>query len=65
MKGSPIRSRLVGLTLLALVFFLPPILLLFDRPSSLGLSILPVYVFSAWLVIIVLAALVLERKDEN
>lgn len=63
MKGSPIRSRLVGLTLLALVFFLPPILLLFD--SSLGLSILPVYVFSAWLVIIVLAALVLERKDEN
>ena len=65
MKGSPTRSRLVGLTLLALVLFLPPILLLFDRPGRLGLSILPVYVFSVWLLIIGLAAWILERKDEN
>ena len=65
MKGSPTRSRLVGLTLLALVLFLPPILLLFDRPGRLGLSILHVYVFSAWLIIIGLAAWILARKDEN
>lgn len=65
MKGSPTHARLTGLILLALVALLPPILLLFDRPSSSGLSILPVYVFSAWLVIILLAAWVLEQKNEE
>ncbi|SFX11375.1 hypothetical protein [Marinospirillum alkaliphilum] len=65
MKASTTGSRLIGLTLLALLLFLPPILLLFDRPGHSGLSILPFYIFIAWLGIIALAAWILERDHEN
>ncbi|MBE0506087.1 MAG: hypothetical protein IBX50_05115 [Marinospirillum sp.] len=65
MKNAPTQARLIGLTLLALLLFLPPLLLLFDRPGTLGFSILPLYIFIAWLVVIGLAAWILERDHEN
>jgi hypothetical protein len=65
MKASTTRARLIGLTLLALLLFLPPLLLLFDRPGSAGLSILPIYIFIAWLAVIGLAAWILERDHES
>lgn len=65
MKKSPTQARLIGLTLLALLLFLPPLLLLFDRPSPLGFSLLPLYIFIAWLAVIGLAAWLLERDHEN
>ncbi|WP_114416494.1 hypothetical protein [Marinospirillum perlucidum] len=65
MKGSLLQARLVGLLLLALVLFTPPVLLVFDRPAWLGFSGLPLYLFAAWLVILALAAWLLEgSKDE-
>ncbi|SFB85367.1 hypothetical protein SAMN05660443_0546 [Marinospirillum celere] len=65
MKAPMNHSRLVGLTLLACLFFMPPLLLIFDRPSSSGLSWLPVYIFIVWLIIIGLAAWILEgSRDE-
>lgn len=65
MKTPRKHSRLVGLTLLACLFFLPPLLFIFDRPSQAGISWLPVYIFVIWLIIIGLAAWILEgSRDE-
>lgn len=65
MKPNRTASRLIGLTLLALLLFTPPLLLLFDRPASSGLSILPLYLFLAWIGIIACAAWILERDHEG
>ena len=65
MKEPIKQGRLIGLTLLAGMLFMPPLLLLFDRASASGLSWLPVYVFTVWLALIGLAAWLLEgSKDE-
>ena len=57
-------SRLISLTLLGVLLFLPPMLLLFDRPASNGLSWLPGWLFLLWLLLISLGAWVLERHDD-
>lgn len=62
---SPLPARLIALTLLAAVLFTPPLLGLFDRPNSHGVSRLPLYLFSAWALVILLAALLLEHPDEE
>ena len=65
MQGPSLVSRLVSLTLLGLLFFIPPLVLLFDRPGSYGFSILPIWLFASWLVLILLTAWVMERSDEE
>jgi len=65
MKRAPRHPRLIGLVLLASLLFMPPLLLLFDRPSYSGLSWLPVYLFSVWLGVIALAAWLLEGDQDD
>ncbi|WP_020680662.1 hypothetical protein [Marinobacterium rhizophilum] len=55
--------RLIAVTLLAALLFTPPLLGLFDRPLDNGLSSLSLYLFAAWGLVILLAALILERDD--
>jgi hypothetical protein len=57
------RDRLIGLFLLALVLLNPPLLMLFgDGDTVLGLPLLYVYVFAAWLLIIGAVAWIAERR---
>lgn len=65
MQGPSLVSRLVSLTLLGLLFFIPPLVLLFDRPTQFGFSLLPLWLFFSWLVLIALTAWVMERSDEE
>lgn len=65
MHSKSLISRLVSLTLLGVLFFTPPLLLLFDTPADNGFSRLPVWMFSSWLVLILLTAWVMERSDEE
>lgn len=65
MQGPTLVSRLVSLTLLGLLFFIPPLLFLFDRPMNNGFSSLPLWLFGCWLVLIVMTAWVMERSDEE
>ena len=51
-------DRLGALFFLGLVLFLPPVLLVFNRPERvLGVPILFLYIFCAWAAVIVLAKL--------
>lgn len=62
---SPLQSRLTALTLLGLLLFSPPLLLLFDQPGRWGFSLLSLWIFLLWGLLIVLAALILEGGDEE
>ena len=54
-----IRERLVAIFLLGLLLLLPPVLLVFNRPDRLlGVPVLYLYVFLAWIALIVLSAAV-------
>jgi len=64
MKSS-LQSRLTALTLLGLLLFSPPLLLLFDQPGRWGFSLLALWIFLLWGLLIVLAALILEGGDEE
>ncbi len=57
------KARLLALAGLALLLFSPPLILLFDQPSTNGLSWLPLYLFVAWGAVIGMAAWWLERPD--
>jgi hypothetical protein len=66
------RDRLIGIFLLALVLLNPPVLLLFGGGGeALGLPLLYVYLFAAWLALIVAVAWIAEgrtsrrRRDEE
>lgn len=65
MQNKSLISRMVSLTLLGLLLFTPPLLLLFDTPADSGFSMLPVWMFASWLVLIMLTAWVMERSDEE
>jgi len=65
MQKKTLLSRLIPLTILGVLLFTPPILLIFDIPSSNGLSWLPLYLFTAWLILIALTAIVVERSHEE
>ena len=57
-------ERLVGLFVLGCLLFNFPFLALFNvRATLLGVPVLYVYLFAAWSLLIVLAALILERPD--
>jgi len=65
MTPSRLPGRLMALTLLATLLFMPPLISLFDRPGESGMSLLPLYLFCAWGLVVLLAALLLEGNDEE
>ena len=57
-----INERLVALFLLGLLLFLPPLLLVFNRPDRvIGIPALYLYIFVAWAGLIALSALISAR----
>ena len=55
-------QRLAALFLLGCVLFNHPVLPLFSRPGHVaGIPLLYAYVFGAWLLLVALMALVIER----
>ena len=59
-------ERLVALFLLAVFLFTPPLLLIFDAPSTLaGVPVLYLYLFGAWAVLILLLALISEFSEQD
>lgn len=59
-------QRLIALFLLGVLLFNYPLLQLFARDGSLlGIPLLYCYVFCAWIALIGLIALVVERRDPN
>ncbi|WP_432695682.1 hypothetical protein ACQUQP_14170 [Marinobacterium sp. YM272] len=58
-------SLLTALGILALLLFSPPLLLLYDREGPWGFSALSLVIYPLWGLVIVLAALVLEGRDEK
>ena len=65
MKTQSARSaRLACLFLLGCLLFNYPLITLFDRPVLvMGVPLLYAYLFGAWALIIVLVAVVVERRD--
>jgi hypothetical protein len=62
----PRGDRLIALFLLALVLFNPPLLRVFGAPGSLfGWPGLLLYIFGAWIAVIALMALVVERDPSD
>lgn len=56
--------RLVALVLFGFVLFSPAMLSLFDRPTRVfGLPLLWAYLFTAWLFLIALVAVVARRSE--
>lgn len=62
---SPEQSRLLALTILGLLLFSPPLLLLFDQPGIADFSTLSGIIFLIWALLILGAALILERHHEE
>ena len=61
-------ERLISLFVLGLLFFSPPLLGIFDLPeTALGIPVLYLFLFVAWLCLIVLTALTIEsaRRGEG
>ncbi len=56
------RDRLVGLFVLGLVLFNPPVLQLFAGATLFGWPLLFVYLFCAWAALIGMVALTVERR---
>ncbi|SCA55482.1 conserved hypothetical protein [Candidatus Terasakiella magnetica] len=60
------RERLVGLCLFGVLLFSPSIISIFDRGGEtmwFGIPVLLVYLFGAWFGLIVLAALMVIRRQ--
>jgi hypothetical protein len=63
-KSSWRGQRLVALFLLGCLLFNYPVLVLFNsRETVFGIPLLYAYLFSAWILVIVLAAAVMERRE--
>jgi predicted permease len=65
MIGPTLKGqRLVALFLLGCLLFNFPLLALFTGNTRIwGIPLIYCYVFAAWLIIIALMALIIERKD--
>jgi hypothetical protein len=63
---GPIRDRLVALFIFGAVLFNPPFLSIFNRPDHLlGVPLLYLYLFLAWVLLIALTGLLVERAEEG
>lgn len=59
-------ERLIGLFLLALLLFMPPLIGVFDRLDLVGgIPVLYLYLFVAWAGLIVLLALIVEQPQSE
>jgi hypothetical protein len=66
MRWGQKGERLLGVFFLGALLFNPPLLGLFGVPRTiLGVPVLYVYVFAAWLGVIVLAALAAGQRRER
>ena len=60
------RERLIALFVLGVLLFVPPFLLLFNRPLQvLGVPLLYLYLFAAWTGLIALGALIARPIDRD
>ena len=59
------RDRLIGLFVLGVVLFNPPILNLFGGATVLGWPLLYVYLFAVWAGLIAAVAIVIERRSRR
>jgi hypothetical protein len=58
-------QRLAALFLLGCVLFNYPLLALFNRASEVfGIPLLYAFIFGAWLILIVLMAIVIESRED-
>jgi hypothetical protein len=58
-------QRLAALFLLGCALFNYPLLALFNRPAEVfGVPLLYAYLFGGWLLLIVLMALTIERRED-
>lgn len=63
-KPGPSGARLVCVFLLGCLLFSYPLMALFNVPSRIfGVPVLFAYLFSAWVLLIALVALLMERRD--
>ena len=61
-SGNRTHERLLALFMLGVLLLLPPLLLIFNRPARiLGIPALYLYIFSAWALVIALAAAIARR----
>jgi hypothetical protein len=59
------NKRLIGLFLLGCVFFNYPLLSLFNLQTSIfGIPLLIIYIFTAWVFLILLAAMVTKTRAQ-
>jgi len=59
-------ERLIALFLLGLVVFFSPFLAIFDRPETLlGIPLLYLFLFVAWLGMVLMTAMTAERASPN
>lgn len=65
MNASTARARLMALIGLAVLLFSPPLVLIFDRSPAATLSWPPLYIFVVWLLVIALAAWLMEHRPED
>ena len=63
MPPSRLKERLIALIMVAAVLFLPPLVMVVDRPAEAGLSWLPLYIFVTWALVIALSAWLLEQHS--
>nr|WP_043512376.1 hypothetical protein [Halomonas sp. BC04] len=63
MSPSRLKERLIALIVVATVLFLPPLVMVVDRPPEDGPSWLPLYIFVTWTLVIILAAWLLEQRS--
>ena len=63
-KPGPAAARLAGIFLLGCVAFGFPMIAVFNVPGRvLGVPVLYAYLFSAWLLLIVLVGLLMEQSE--
>ena len=63
-KSGPAMARLVCIFLAGCLAFSYPVIALFNVPARvLGVPVLYAYLFAAWLALIVLVAVLMERRE--
>jgi hypothetical protein len=56
------RDQLIGVFVLGVVLFNPPLLDLFSGMTLFGLPLLYTYIFAVWTLVVVCIAIVVERR---
>lgn len=63
---SGLRERIVASFLLGCLLFFPPLLVVFNAPVLvLGIPLLYLYLFAAWLTLIAVLAVIVERSPDE